>query len=122
MLRGSLQSCSKQLENYKIPSYPKTSVTNQNIVHADLIRAIRRLRLQLPCSVRCVHILGHQDNHQNFRNLPRATQLNVMCDFLVKRYLTQLVENGHQADTSALLMGEGMRSKVTSSLRDPVLF
>jgi hypothetical protein len=49
---------------------------NQTTKHADLIRAIRWLKDQLPISVRFVHIDGHQDRTTAVQDLPRLTQLN----------------------------------------------
>jgi hypothetical protein len=66
---------------------------NQNTRHADLIRAIRRLKASLPIQVTFVHVGGHQDNTTAFQDLPRLAQLNIEMDLKAKARLQSLILN-----------------------------
>jgi hypothetical protein len=57
---------------------------NQNTKHADLIRAIQRLKASLPIKVNFVHVDGHQDRSQDVHSLPRLAQLNIEMDDAAK--------------------------------------
>lgn len=105
---------------------PSTN-TRGTLAHADLIRAIRRLRTALPCQVIFQHIRGHQDNQVPYARLPRLAQLNVLCNHLAKQHMRTLIEAEYDPDRHALLLGEGFRcylgdKKLTSHIREPVLF
>jgi hypothetical protein len=48
--------------------------------HTDLIRAIRKIVLELPIEVVFQDVMGHQDKHVLFEDLDRPSQLNVQVD------------------------------------------
>ena len=59
--------------------------------NADLIRAIRRLRHELPITISFSHVKGHQDDELWFDKLTRVAQLNVLMDRLAKDFLLKLI-------------------------------
>jgi hypothetical protein len=80
---------------------------NQNTRHADLIRAIRRLKDSLPIRVTFVHIGGHQDDTMAFQELPRLAQLNVEMDHNAKARLRSLIATSSPPLRDAKLRYEG---------------
>ena len=81
--------------------------------NADLIRAIRRLRHELPISLSFSHVKGHQDDEFWFEKLTRVAQLNVLMDKLAKDFLVRLIclplPSPPCPDT---IRGEGWRCRV----------
>ena len=79
--------------------------------HADLIRAIRAIKAELPVEVSFEHVYGHQDNETTIQDLPRLAQLNVHADTLAKEHLDQLIEHartpGGLPANESNLEGEG---------------
>jgi hypothetical protein len=76
--------------------------------HADIIRAIRVIKAQLPISVDFEHVYGHQDDLLSFQDLPRMAQLNVQMDHRAKRHLVQLyAEQSHGTLGPASIAFEG---------------
>jgi hypothetical protein len=80
---------------------------NQNTKHADLIRAIRRLKDSLPITVRFVHIDGHQDRTTALQELPRLAQLNIEMDSRAKDRLRALIASSAPPLRAATLHKEG---------------
>ena len=76
----------------------KSSVLDSKVpcsdAHADIIRAIRKVRDTLPLKFTYTHIYGHQDDHVSTSELDRPTQLNIECDNIAKRFLIAL----HRSD------------------------
>ena len=66
---------------------------NQSTKHADLIRAIRRLKDSLPVTICFIHVDGHQDKTIAIKDLPRLAQLNVAMDLQAKARLLSLIED-----------------------------
>jgi hypothetical protein len=69
----------------------------------DLIRAINKLRKRCPVTTTLKHVKGHQDDNENFYQLDRWAQLNVMADTMAKRKLTDAMNNDefHEKRTSS---------------------
>jgi hypothetical protein len=87
--------------------------------HADLIRAIRVIKAQLPISVDFEHVYGHQDDLLSFHDLPRPAQLNVQMDHWAKQHLVQLYEQSPGPLCPASIAFEGWQcwvkgTKITS--------
>jgi hypothetical protein len=90
--------------------------------HTDLIRAIRKIVLELPIEVVFQDVMGHQDKHVLFKDLDRPSQLNVQVDSEAKcylRYLLQTDEDGDLEDAPDSILQEGWscwldQTKVTS--------
>jgi hypothetical protein len=80
---------------------------NQTTKHADLVRAIRRLKASLPIKVRFVHVDGHQDRNQDVHSLPRLAQLNIAMDHRAKACLISLISSSAPPLRDAPLRGEG---------------
>jgi len=60
-------------------------LTPCSAVHADLIRAIRRICRSLPgITIHFQHVKGHQDDHTSVSSLPCLAQLNFLADWLAK--------------------------------------
>jgi hypothetical protein len=92
---------------------------NQSTKHADLIRAIRRLKDSLPVTICFVHVDGHQDKTIAIKDLPRLAQLNVAMDLQAKARLLSLIEASAPPLPNAPLYYEGWRcvvdgTKITS--------
>jgi hypothetical protein len=85
---------------------------NQSTKHADLIRAIRRLKDSLPITIHFVHIDGHQDRQTAFENLPRLAQLNVEMDHRAKERLRALIDSSAPPLPAAHLHKEGWRCTI----------
>jgi hypothetical protein len=60
--------------------------------HVDLIRAIRKLKANLPVQIRFRHVYSHQDDTTSFENLDRWAQLNAICDQTAKAALSQMIQ------------------------------
>ena len=73
-----------------------------SIKHADLIRAIRVLKVKLPFAVHFNHGRGHQDDHVHYDALPHLAQLNVQMDREAKNYLLQLAAQAATSQPSAV--------------------
>jgi len=94
----------------------KSSVLESKVpcgdAHADVIRAIRKVRDTLPIKLTYKHIYGHQDDHVDTADLDRPTQLNIECDSLAKRYLLALYQ--HDGRPEFRFSHEGWRCFVGS--------
>ena len=69
-----------------------------SVKHADLVRAIRRLRKELPITVRMVEVNGHQDKTTAFGNLSPLEKLNCLADYDAKSLLWKTIQHQHPAD------------------------
>ena len=49
---------------------------------------MKRLRSELCFDITCTHVKGHQDAEQEFDDLDRPSQLNVIMDDSAKQFLT----------------------------------
>jgi hypothetical protein len=90
-----------------------------SMAHADLVRAIRVIKAQLPISVDFEHVYGHQDDLLSFQDLPRLAQLNVQMDHAAKRHLVQLYEQSPGSVCPSSIAFEGWQcwvqnTKITS--------
>jgi hypothetical protein len=92
--------------------------------HADLVRAIRRLKQDLPIEVVMQDVDGHKDKHVAFAELSAHEQLNCLADWDAKHHLrATLARIGTQdppPTVSNQIYGEGIRCiidgiKVTGS-------
>jgi len=63
----------------------------QTTAHADLVQAIHILVNELPIAIIFWEIKGHQDNHKDYDELDRPSQMNVEVDRAAKAYLCQLI-------------------------------
>ena len=75
--------------------------------HADLLRAIRRIRTTIPIDVDFHDIDGHQDKLKHFQDLDRPSQLNVLADTEAKRYLRHLLSYYEEPNCPKALFKEG---------------
>ena len=73
--------------------------------HNDIVRAIRKLKCLIPVKVVFEHVLGHQDDHSSFVDLPLMSQLNIRCDEMAKQALVYYTNNG--TVTSPRIFAEG---------------
>jgi hypothetical protein len=80
---------------------------NQNTKHADLIRAIRRLKHSLPIQIHFTHVDGHQDRTTAIHDLPRLAQLNIAMDNTAKTRLRSLIHSSAPPLHTAPLRYEG---------------
>ena len=65
----------------------KSQHVPQTKKHADILRAIRKVRCTIPINLIFEHIRGHQDETIPLESLDRPAQLNVECDILAKMYV-----------------------------------
>lgn len=85
-----------------------------NRKHADLLRAIRKLRKCLPIKVKFVHVDGHKDRHMRYQDLNPFEKLNVQMDMEAKRYLRFLIDKD-APPCQQLLMKEGWHCKLNGT-------
>jgi hypothetical protein len=85
---------------------------SQTTRHADLIRAIRRLKDRLPIPVTIIHIYGHQDQTAAYQTLPCRAQLNIEMDIKAKTHLRSLISANSSPLLVAPLQGEGWQCMI----------
>jgi hypothetical protein len=100
-----------------------------SIHHADLVQAIRRLRKELPITVRMVQVSGHQDKTVPFEHLTPFEKLNCLADYDAKLLLRTTLERLYSSNPPHAvpnhIHGEGIRciiggTKVTGNPRNAV--
>ena len=84
-----------------------------SVHHADIVRAIRRLRKDLPITVTMNHVYGHKDRYIQFQHLSPHEKLNCLADWdakaLLRNRLSQLSTPTPPAPVPNHLYGEGIR-------------
>jgi hypothetical protein len=80
------------------------TVTKSNANQFDMIRAINKLRRDLPIRSSLRHVKGHQDDHINFYLLDRWAQMNVLADTMAKQKLSEVLNDNtyHEHRTETL--------------------
>ena len=95
--------------------------------HADLIRAIRKIKSELPIEIEFSWVEGHQDDDIALEDLPRMAQLNVHADRMAKDHLDTLIAQSRTAEglgpCDDRIEGEGwtIRLGCTKITGDPTL-
>ena len=83
------------------------------VYHADLVRAIRRLRHQLPIQITVLDVDGHKDKLVAFPQLAPLEKLNCLADWDAKNHLLlaldQLGTDNPPATVPNFIHGEGIR-------------
>jgi len=83
--------------------------------HADLIRAIRRIRCSIPgITIHFQHVKGHQGDHAPTSTLPCLAQLNILADRLAKRSLLRLLQ--HHQRRVGRLVGDAWSLQVNNTI------
>jgi hypothetical protein len=78
-------------------SRPDEILVPTRIKHSDVIRAIRRVRSELPVTIKFEHVYGHQDDFCAFDDLALPAQVNTLCDSLAKDYLDFAIKAGRKS-------------------------
>jgi len=90
-------------------------LTPCSTVHADLIRAIRRIRRSIPgITIHFQHVKGHQDDYASASSLPRLAQLNILADRLAKQSLLRLIQ--HHQHRVGMLVGDAWSLQVNHEI------
>jgi len=88
-------------------------LTPCSTVHADLIRAICRIRRSLlGIIIHFQHVKGHQDDHTSISSLPHLAQLNFLADHLAKQSLLRLLH--HCQCRVGMLVGDAWSLQVNN--------
>ena len=60
--------------------------------HSDILKNIMVHCTSLSFALAYSHVKAHQDDNEEFKNLPRPAQLNVHCDIMAKHEIWELPE------------------------------
>jgi hypothetical protein len=87
---------------------------SSSVKHVDLVRAIRRLRNELPITVIMVEVNGHQDKIMAFDNLSPLEKLNCLADYYDAKSLPwKTIRESPPTDSPPIvpnhIYGEGIR-------------
>ena len=75
----------------------KHIIIHNNRKHFDILQSIQQAKALHNINWQIQHVEGHSDELDNFDNLSRTQQLNVMVDRRAKAFVTQLItQNAHQ--------------------------
>ena len=61
---------------------------------ADLVRVIRKVRDLMDIKIEFIQVKVHLDDECDYRDLDRASQLNIQCDKIAKSYLQKAHKQG----------------------------
>jgi len=108
ILEGKIQLACDNEQGVRYTNDKRLDVPS-SVHHADLIRAIRRLRKELPIQVEMLDVDGHKDKLVPFHALSPHEKLNCQADHKAKEHLLRVLTHSPAQPVPSCIHGEGIR-------------